>query len=147
MTRVEEIRQSYANLGRLRKAEVLYLLEMADRGENTPTVAAIMPTEQLPKCPEKDVYEGLDNEQVITLSTSLVVMMLMILERSLPAHSVIARREKIPAITHALLDLVKGAGDALDAETITYWERVWNRFWNLAMLQIKTEYELEDAKK
>ena len=65
-----------------------------------------------------------DDKELITCGVSLGMMMLMLLEKTLPPHARNAR--KVKAVTDAITDLAKGQGAPIEQEMIDYWVDTWN---------------------
>lgn len=74
--------------------------------------------------PEAPLMSEFDDKELITAGVSLGMMMLMLLENTLPPHSRNAR--KIKAVTDAIVDLAKGQGSVLEQEMVDYWVNMWN---------------------
>lgn len=130
----DAIASNYNERGRLLRGEVERLFELA-KNVNVPVA---------PHCPEKDVFEGFDNEQIITLVGSIGMMMIMTLEKNLPPHSLLKRKEKVLDVQKAMMELFKGLGSKLNEDTVTYWSKVWNETWNAVMWRIKNEYDIKE---
>ena len=137
---VEQIAVNYHERGRLLKGEMERLFVLADKDShvsaNTDSLAAFM-------YPKDEVFEDMDNEQKITLGVGIGTWMLMLLDRNLPAHSLLARKDRIGEVQRAILELAKGLGKPLSKEALDYWCKVWTLTWNMAMDKIKNDYNIE----
>jgi hypothetical protein len=67
---------------------------------------------------------NLSEPQCLTAAGALGVTLLMIFERNIPSHKLVAR--KIAAVKAAVLDLYKGTGEAIDDETADLIFKAWD---------------------
>lgn len=87
------------------------------------------------------VCSEFSNEELITWTASLVMVQIMILERVLPPHTLIARKGSLTAVKDAMLNLVKGLGAPLDDKLINYITDTWNLAMTIMQNGLTAEYD------
>lgn len=138
---VEDILKSYEERGRLLKGEIDHLFNLAKKAptqtESTSPLDAF-------KYPENEVFENFDNEQIVTLGVGIGTWMLMLLDKNLPEHTLLARKDRVGEVQRSILALAQGLGKPLSKESLDYWCAVWNLTWNMAMDKIKKDHETKE---
>lgn len=75
--------------------------------------------------PEPVTTVTFTDEQCITAAGALGVVLMMVFERIIPPHKLVAR--KIKAVEAAILDLYRGTGQALDEDVAEQMCRTWDQ--------------------
>lgn len=79
----------------------------------------------VPVTDEPQTVLNLTEAECLTAAGALGVTLLMIFERNIPAHKLVAR--KISAVKTAVLDLYKGTGEAIDDDIAELIFKAWDR--------------------
>jgi hypothetical protein len=121
---------------------VLYEKRVSPSGKVSyvPHIPAMKVVEVPEKVPVPQCSE-FSNEELITWTASLVMIQIMILERQLPSHTLIARKGKLKVVEDALLDLVRGLGAPLDDGLVNYVTDTWNLAMKMMQEGLVEEHE------